>query len=63
MVEASPQSQTQNQPAVPETEIADPEKPTVMVLGTLGHGKSTFMNRIAGRDDCFKAARSIKGVT
>ena len=43
--------------------MADPEKPTVIVLGTIGHGKSTFMNRIAGRDDYFKAARSIKGVT
>ena len=55
MAEPSPQP-------VPGTEMADPEKPTVIVMGTIGHGKSTFMNRIAGRD-CFHAARAIRGVT
>ena len=48
---------------MPNTDMADPDKPTVIVLGTIGHGKSTFMNRMAGRDDCFKAARSLRGVT
>ena len=48
---------------VPETQMADPKKPTVMVLGSIGHGKSTFMNRIAGRDDCFKVENSINSVT
>ena len=27
---------------------ANPDKPTVMVLGSIGHGKSTFMNKLAG---------------
>ena len=42
---------------------ANPNKPTVMVLGSIGHGKSTFMNRLAGADGKFKAGRSVKGVT
>ena len=42
---------------------ADPNKPTVLVLGSIGHGKSTFMNRLAGEEGKFKAARSVKGVT
>ena len=43
--------------------MANPDIPTVIVLGTVGHGKSTFMNRMADRNDCFEAKRSIKGVT
>ena len=42
---------------------ADPSKPTVLVLGSIGHGKSTFMNRLAGVEGTFKAGRSVKGVT
>ena len=42
---------------------ANPEKPTIMVIGSIGHGKSTFMNRLGGQEGTFKAARSVKGVT
>ena len=44
-------------------EEANPAKPTVMVIGSIGHGKSTFLNRLGGQDGLFKAARSVKGVT
>ena len=40
-------------PAVPQTDMANPDIPTVIVLGTVGHGKSTFMNRMADSNDCF----------
>ena len=33
-------------------------KPTVIVLGTIGHGKSTFLNRLAGKD-AFKSKRAV----
>ena len=52
--------------ATPEpTTSASPQnnKPTVMVLGSIGHGKSTFLNRLAGDENFFHAARSVKGVT
>ena len=42
---------------------ANPAKPTVMVLGSIGHGKSTMMNRLAGQEGMFHAARKVKGVT
>ena len=42
---------------------ANPDKPTVMVLGSIGHGKSTFLNKLAGQDGLFKAGRDVKGVT
>ena len=42
---------------------ANPEKPTVLVVGSIGHGKSTFLNRLAGQDGLFKAGRSVKSVT
>ena len=42
---------------------ANPAKPTVMVLGSIGHGKSTTLNRLAGQDGVFHAARAVKGVT
>ena len=43
----------------------------ILPIGTLGTGKSTFMNRLLGVDDAktkddpnaFYAARSVKGVT
>ena len=43
----------------------------ILPLGTLGTGKSTFMNRLLGVDDAktkddpnaFYAARSVRGVT
>ena len=31
-------------------------------MGTIGHGKSNFLNRLAGRD-LFVSKKSIKGVT
>ena len=43
--------------------LANPAKPTVMVLGSIGHGKSTMMNRLAGQEGMFHAARKVKGVT
>ena len=43
--------------------LANPAKPTVMVLGSIGHGKSTMLNRLAGQDGMFHAARKVKGVT
>lgn len=43
---------------------ATADKPTVMALGTLGTGKSTFLNRLSGLDyDSFIAKRSVKSVT
>ena len=42
---------------------ANPNKPTVMVLGSIGHGKSTLLNKLAGQQDLFRAVRSVKGVT
>ena len=46
-------------------------KPIILPIGTLGTGKSTFMNRLLGvadaksKDDpnAFYASRSVKGVT
>ena len=43
--------------------VANPNKPTVMVIGSIGHGKSTTMNRLAGQEGVFHAARKVKGVT
>ena len=37
-------------------------KPTVVVLGTVGHGKSNFLNRLAG-EDVFESRRAVKSVT
>ena len=37
-------------------------KPTVVVLGTVGHGKSNFLNRLAG-EDIFESAKKVKSVT
>ena len=42
---------------------ANPSKPTVIVLGSIGHGKSTFLNRLAGQEGLFKAGRSVRSVT
>ena len=53
----------QPDPGAGATGTANPDKPTVLVLGSIGHGKSTFMNRLAGVDGVFKAGRSVKGVT
>ena len=73
MVQANPQPAVgvQSNPVLaggvqpnPEQEGgANPEKPTVMVLGSIGHGKSTFMNKLGGQEMKFKSGRSIKGVT
>ena len=35
----------------------------MIVLGSIGHGKSTMLNRLAGQDGMFHAARKVKGVT
>ena len=53
----------QADPGAGEQVRANPAKPTVLVLGSIGHGKSTFMNRLAGPGGKFKAGRSVKGVT
>ena len=42
--------------------MADPAKPTVIVLGTVGHGKSNFLNRLAGKP-IFKSKRDVESVT
>ena len=34
-----------------------------MVFGSIGHGKSTTMNRLAGKENMFHAAYQVKGVT
>ena len=34
-----------------------------MVLGSIGDGKSTMLNRLAGQEGMFRAARSVKSVT
>ena len=41
---------------------ADPTRPTVIVLGTVGHGKSNFLNRLAGKN-VFASKRSVESVT
>ena len=40
--------------------VANPNKPTVMVIGSIGHGKSTTMNRLAGQEGLFRAERRVK---
>ena len=42
--------------------LADSAKQTVIVLGTVGHGKSLFLNRLAG-EDVFKSKNSVYSVT
>ena len=42
---------------------ANPNKPTIIVMGSIGHGKSTFLNRLAGQEGVFKAGRSVVSVT
>ena len=37
-------------------------KPTVVVLGTVGHGKSNFLNRLAGKN-VFESKKQITSVT
>ena len=37
-------------------------KPTVVVLGTVGHGKSNFLNRLAGKN-IFESNKQITSVT
>ena len=37
-------------------------KPTVVVLGTVGHGKSNFLNRLAG-EDIFESKMQVTSVT
>ena len=34
-----------------------------LVIGTLGHGKSTVLNTLMGQDAAFAAKRSVKSVT
>lgn len=34
-----------------------------LVIGTLGHGKSTVLNTLMGDDTAFAAKRSVKSVT
>ena len=57
------ESMVQANPELLTTAVSENNKPTVMVLGSIGHGKSTFLNRLAGDDNFFHAARSVKGVT
>ena len=42
--------------------VADPIKPTVCVLGTVGHGKSNFLNRLAG-EKVFESKKQVASVT
>ena len=37
-------------------------KPTVVVLGTVGHGKSNFLNRLAG-ENIFESNKQVTSVT
>ena len=37
-------------------------KPTVVILGTVGHGKSNFCNRLAG-ENIFESKKQVKSVT
>ena len=37
-------------------------KPTVVILGTVGHGKSNFLNRLAG-ENAFESKKQIESVT
>ena len=44
--------------------MVEASKPNVIVLGTLGTGKSTLMNRLGGAErDQFLAKRARYGVT
>ena len=40
----------------------DQIKPTVVVLGTVGHGKSLFLNRLAG-ENVFESKKQVQTVT
>ena len=37
-------------------------KPTVVILGTVGHGKSNFCNRLAG-ENIFESKKQVTSVT
>ena len=37
-------------------------KPTVVILGTVGHGKSHFLNRLAGKK-VFESKKQVTSVT
>ena len=37
-------------------------KPTVVILGTVGHGKSNFLNRLAG-ENIFESNKQVTSVT
>ena len=37
-------------------------KPTVVILGTVGHGKSNFLNRLAGAN-IFESKKQVTSVT
>ena len=43
-------------------DFGDQIKPTVVVLGTVGHGKSYFLNRLAG-EDVFESTKKVTSVT
>ena len=42
--------------------FGSPTKPTVVILGTVGHGKSNFLNRLAGKN-VFESKKQITSVT
>ena len=43
-------------------DIGDQIKPTVIILGTVGHGKSFFLNRLA-RENLFESTKKVTSVT
>ena len=42
--------------------MAHQTKPTVVILGTVGHGKSNFLNRLAG-ENIFESRKQVTSVT